>query len=66
MKGRIAIYELMPITEQLREMILQNAPVSALAAAGRRHGVLSLRQAGLQKALEGITTIAEVLRVTLA
>jgi type IV pilus assembly protein PilB len=66
MKGRVAIYEVMPITEQLRDMILKSAPSAALTATARAHGMLPLRSAGIRKALEGITSIAEVLRVTLA
>jgi type IV pilus assembly protein PilB len=66
MKGRVAIYEVMPVTDQLRDMILKSASPASLAAAARTNGTLPLRAAGIRKALEGITTIAEVLRVTLA
>jgi type IV pilus assembly protein PilB len=66
MKGRIAIYETMPVSDEIRDLILHNAPTSELAAAASKRGMKSLRQAGLLKVLEGTTTIDEVLRVTLA
>ena len=66
MKGRIAIYEAMPVNEEIRDLILHGAPAVELAAAAKNLGMKTLRQAGLLKVLEGTTTIAEVLRVTLA
>src|SRR3989441_361910 len=66
MKGRVAIYEIMPVTPELRDLILKGAPTSELRRVGQSQGVKTLRQAGLLKALEGVTTIEEVLRVTVA
>src|SRR5215813_5548418 len=66
MKGRIAIYEVMPIGEELRDGILKNAPTAELRDIAQRAGMKSLRQAGLMKVIEGTTTIEEVLRVTLS
>ena len=66
MKGRIAIYEVMPVNEEIRDLILHAAPAAELDAAARRAGMKTLRQAGLMKVLEGTTTVDEVLRVTLA
>jgi type IV pilus assembly protein PilB len=66
MKGRIAIYEVMPISEELREMILKNAPTADLRAAAQAQGMKTLRQTGLQKVIEGTTTVEEILRVTLS
>jgi type IV pilus assembly protein PilB len=66
LKGRVAIYEVMPITEELRHMILANASTAELRTMAQSQGMKSLRQAGLAKALEGVTTLEEVLRVTLA
>jgi type IV pilus assembly protein PilB len=66
MKGRIAIYEVMPVNDEVRDLILQAAPASDLAAAARKLGMKTLRQAGLMKVIEGTTTVEEVLRVTLA
>ena len=66
MKGRVAIYEVMPITEELREMILKNAPTAELRAAAQAQGMKTLRQAGLRKVIEGTTTVEEILRVTIS
>ena len=65
MKGRVAIYEIMPIGEALREMILRDASTAELRETAQRDGMKTLRQAGLTKVLEGTTTVEEVLRVTL-
>ncbi len=66
MKGRVALYEVMPITEELRDMILKQASTAELRQMALSQGLKTLRQAGLAKMLEGVTTIEEVLRVTLA
>ena len=66
MKGRVAIYEVMPITEEIRDAILKNAPTAELRELARSQGMKSMRQSGLMKVLEGTTTVEEVLRVTLS
>jgi type IV pilus assembly protein PilB len=66
MKGRVAIYEVMPITEEVRDGILKNMPTAELRAIAQSQGMKSLRQAGLMKIIEGTTTVEEVLRVTLS
>jgi type IV pilus assembly protein PilB len=66
MKGRVAFYEAMPMTGGVRDLILKGGSTSALRDAALQAGMRSLRQAGLTKALEGVTTVEEVLRVTLA
>ncbi len=66
MKGRVALYEVMPVTPELRDMILKGAPTSELRTVAQSQGVRTLRQAGLAKVLEGVTTVEEVLRVTVA
>ena len=65
-KGRVALYEVMAISEELRAMILKSAPTADLRRMAQAQGMKTLRQAGLVKATEGITTVEEVLRVTLA
>jgi type IV pilus assembly protein PilB len=65
MKGRIAIYEVMPVTQEIRDLILRNAPSSEIREVAQQQGMKSLRQAGLMKVLEGLTTVEEILRVTL-
>jgi len=66
MKGRVAIYEVMPITDELREMILRNAPTAEIRELALSQGMKTLRQNALQKVLDGVTTIEEVLRVTVS
>jgi type IV pilus assembly protein PilB len=66
MRGRVAIYEVMPISETLRDMILEEASTAELRAQAQKEGMKTLRQSGMAKVLEGVTTVEEVLRVTLA
>ena len=54
-----------PITGELRDMILRAAPTAEFRQLAQTQGMKTLRQAGLVKAIEGITTVEEVLRVTL-
>jgi type IV pilus assembly protein PilB len=65
MKGRIALYELMPVTDEIRNLIASDASTQALRAAAQAHGMTTLREAGIARVLEGTTTIEEMLRVTL-
>ena len=66
MRGRVAIYELMPISQGLRDMVVRGASTSELRSAAQAQGMKTLRQAGLLKVLEGSMTLDEVLRVTVA
>jgi type IV pilus assembly protein PilB len=66
MKGRIALYEVMPISQELRDAILKSAATAELREIAQAQGMKTLRQAGLQKVIEGTTTVDEVLRVTLS
>ena len=63
-KGRVALYEVMLIKDNVKEAILQGASSIELRELGRKNGMLTLREAGLQKIREGMTTVEEVLRVT--
>ena len=65
-KGRVALYEVMPFTEELKELVLQGASTAELKAEAIRLGMKTLRMAGITKMLEGVTTAEEVLRVTSA
>lgn len=62
-KGRIGIFEVMPITEEMGKQILQRKPASDLEQLALKNGMLLMKQDGYIKALEGITSIEEVLRV---
>jgi type IV pilus assembly protein PilB len=65
-KGRVALYEVMRFTEELKEMVLQGASSAELKAAAIRGGMISLRMSGIGKILDGVTTTEEVLRVTMS
>jgi type IV pilus assembly protein PilB len=65
-KGRVALYEVMPFTERLREIVLQGGSTAELKDEMIREGVSTLRMAGLNKVRQGVTTIDEVVRVTAA
>ena len=65
MKGRVAIYEVMPINQDIRDLIIRNAPAVEIGEAAQRQGMRTLRQNALQKVIDGGMTIEEVLRVTL-
>ena len=63
-KGRVGIYQVMPITEELQRIILRDGSALEIAEQAKRDGVRSLRDAGLHKAKLGLTSIEEVLAVT--
>jgi type IV pilus assembly protein PilB len=63
-KGRVALYEVMPFTDPLKELVLQGASAAEIKTEMIRGGTQSLRLAGIQKILEGVTTPEEVLRTT--
>ena len=65
-KGRIALYEVMPFTDRLKEMVLQGCSSAELKEEMISEGIKSLRMSGLPKLAEGVTTIEEVVRVTTA
>ncbi len=65
-KGRAGLYEIMPISEELKECILQGYSALELKREALRLGMMSLRMAGLAKVKAGATTIEEVVRVTRA
>jgi type IV pilus assembly protein PilB len=63
-KGRVGIYQVMPVTEEIQRIILRDGNALEIAAQAKLEGVRSLRDAGLHKAKLGMTSIEEVLAVT--
>jgi type IV pilus assembly protein PilB len=63
-KGRVGLYEVMEITDELRELILVGASALELRKKAIDEGMITLRRSGLQKVMEGVTTIEEVARET--
>lgn len=65
-KGRVALYEVMVFSDELKELVLQGCSTAELKSEAIRLGMQTLRMSGLRKVNEGVTTIEEVLRVTAA
>ncbi|ANJ73681.1 type IV-A pilus assembly ATPase PilB [Ralstonia insidiosa] len=63
-KGRVGIYQVMPITEAIQEIILTHGTALQIAEQARKDGVLSLRESGLRKVKTGQTSLEEVLATT--
>jgi type IV pilus assembly protein PilB len=63
-KGRVGIYQVMPITEDTQRIILGNGNSMQIAEQAKREGVRDLRRSGLMKVIQGVTSIEEVLGVT--
>ncbi len=63
-KGRIAIYEVLPFFEQLKELIFERASAAEIKKVARSQGMKTLRESGITKVLDGVTTLEEVIKVT--
>jgi type IV pilus assembly protein PilB len=64
--GRVAIVEMLPISSGLRQLVAESRPAGEIREMAIQEGMRTLRQNGLEKALEGTTTLEEVLRVCLS
>ena len=63
-KGRIAIYELLLIDDKIREFIIAKISTQEIAKYAVSKGIISLKQDGISKIQQGLTSVEEVLRVT--
>ena len=63
-KGRVGVYQVMPITEEIQRIILSQGTAMDIAAQAQREGVRDLRQSGLVKVRLGVTTLEEIISVT--
>ena len=63
-KGRVGIYQVMPISEDMQRIILADGSALEIAEQARKEGVRSLRESGLHKVKQGLTSLEEVLAVT--
>jgi type IV pilus assembly protein PilB len=63
-KGRAAIFEIMTLDDEMRELIMKNASTAILRNHARKRGMRTLRECGIWSIYEGITTIDEVVRET--
>ncbi|MFP6664868.1 MAG: type IV-A pilus assembly ATPase PilB [Deltaproteobacteria bacterium] len=65
-RGRTALYEVMRMTDAMRELVLAGGSATELKQQAVADGMISLRQAGIEKIRQGLTTVEEVMRVTMA
>ena len=63
-KGRVGIYQVMPMTDEIQKIILEGGNAIEIAEAAQREGIRDLRQSALLKAKNGATSLAEINRVT--
>ena len=63
-KGRVGVYQVMPITEEIQRIILAEGTSIDIAAQAQREGVRDLRQSGLVKVRSGVTTLEEIIAAT--
>ena len=63
-RGRIGLYEVMMLSEEIRSLALERAPADAIATVAVREGMRRLREDGLDKVKSGLTSMAEISRVT--
>ncbi len=64
-KGRVGLFELMIVTDEMRDMIMRNCSADELRKVAQRNGMVTLREAGMAFVHEGVTTAEEVLRETI-
>ena len=63
-KGRTGIYQVMPMTDEIATIVLEGGNALQIAEAAQRSGVRDLRQSALRKVKQGVTSLAEINRVT--
>ncbi|MCS7184544.1 MAG: ATPase, T2SS/T4P/T4SS family, partial [bacterium] len=63
-KGRVGVFEVMEVTDDIRELVLARASTHLIKKKAKEQGMITLREAGILKLLKGITSLFEVLRVT--
>ncbi|MDE2291157.1 MAG: type II/IV secretion system protein, partial [Elusimicrobia bacterium] len=63
-RGRVGLYEVLEVTDPVRQLIMDKAPISAIKEQARKQGMLNLRACAIRKLLGGATTVEEMIRVT--
>ncbi|MCL5411276.1 MAG: type II secretion system protein GspE, partial [Patescibacteria group bacterium] len=61
--GRVGIFEVLPVTEKIGRLVLEKAPAVEIEKIAVAEGMITMKEDGYLKAIEGVTTIEEVLRV---
>jgi general secretion pathway protein E len=62
--GRTAVFELLEVTDEIKQLVMANTPLSQIRSAARKNRMLYLQEQALQKVVEGVTGVAEVMRVS--
>jgi type IV pilus assembly protein PilB len=62
-RGRLALHEVMPVTEEIERLTVEHASAAVIAQAARDSGMTTLRGDGMLKVMQGVTTLEEILRV---
>ena len=63
-RGRLGVFELLVMNDEVRELIMERASSSRVIEAGKRNGLKLLREDGWEKVRDGITTVDEIVRLT--
>jgi type IV pilus assembly protein PilB len=63
-KGRVGLYEVLEMSETLKDMILTGASAIELREQAQKEGMITLRRSGCRKVLDGVTTVEEIVRET--
>ena len=64
-RGRVGLFEIMVLSDDMRELIMENASTQVLRTEARKNGMRTMRETGLQSIYDGVTTIDEVVRETM-
>ena len=62
-RGRIGVFELLPVNDRMREMIRDQSAMTAIRAEARKNGMLYMKEEGLRLVVRGVTSVDELLRV---
>lgn len=62
-KGRVAVFEILSLGREVGQLVIQNAPDNQLEDAAKKNGMITLKQDGLIKVLQGVTTLEEIFRI---
>ena len=62
-KGRVAVFEILALEREVGQLVIQNAPDAELEDMAKKHGMITLKQDGFIKALQGVTTLEEIFRI---
>ena len=64
-RGRVGLYELLSVNDEIKDLIIDGGSTELIRDAASRNGMVALREAGLERAFEGLTTVEEVIRETI-